>query len=491
MPRPGATKVLHRTAKVDDLLDARVQPTGADATRPPILTDQAGRAVYFDIRMNQVAYEYVRAQGLFNGAVQQQTDAVSFPAGAILAKGAWRVLDEGQGDRFVTSRACVCRQGPDGQPLDCAPRLVGLVGLHLMAKTPSAPQWLWSTYEQVDNVPPTPGAPAAFNNPHCSPADCPPNQVQPLGVATQVTRVIPIPDQKPDCARPDEARDDLKTLNDDLARALRKAGSKLANYQLVGIQWPVNPAVPAQGPATVFQVRPALLGNTTLETFIQDTSSCMVSWPPDMKRRPEPELMADPAQALAYAQADFSESNRLFLKLLRDLDPGDLEGQQALDLGCGPGDIAIRFLKAWPGARCDALDGSAAMLACAQTALDALPGVARRCRLLQEVLPSPRLAGGTYDLVLSNSLLHHLHDPQVLWRAMRAAGRPGALVLVMDLMRPPSPGWAESLVVTYVGDEPETAPKRLPRLPLRRLRARGGPGPVGRGRPGELWKWRW
>ena len=271
----GVSKVLHRTAKVDDLLDAMVQPTGADATRPPILTDQAGRAVYFDIRMNQVSYDYVRAQGLFNGAVQQQTDTVSFPAGAILAKGAWRVLDEGQGDRFVTSRACVCRQGPDGQPLDCAPRLVGLVGLHLMAKTPSAPQWLWSTYEQVDNVPPTPGGPAAFNNPHCSPADCPPNQVQPLGVATQVTRVIPIPDQKPDCARPDEARDDLKTLNQDLARTLRKAGSKLANYQLVGVQWPVNPAVPAQGPATAFQVRPAVLGNTTLETFIQDTSSCM------------------------------------------------------------------------------------------------------------------------------------------------------------------------------------------------------------------------
>ncbi len=174
-----------------------------------------------------------------------------------------------------------------------------------------------------------------------------------------------------------------------------------------------------------------------------------------MKRRPEPELMADPAQALAYAQADFSESNRLFLKLLRDLEPGDLEGQQALDLGCGSGDIAIRFLKAWPGARCDALDGSAPMLAWAQTALDALPGVARRCRLLQEVLPSPRLAGGTYDLVLSNSLLHRLPDPQVLWRTVRAAGRPGALVLVMDLMRPPSPGWAESLVVTYVGDEPE------------------------------------
>lgn len=174
-----------------------------------------------------------------------------------------------------------------------------------------------------------------------------------------------------------------------------------------------------------------------------------------MNRRPKPELLADAALALAYAQADFTESNSLFFKLLRDLDPGDLEGRQALDLGCGSGDIAIRLLKTWPGARCDALDGSAPMLARAQTALDALPGVARRCRLLHEVLPSRHLACGAYDLVLSNSLLHHLHDPQVLWRTLRSAGRSGALVLVMDLMRPPSLGWAESLVVTYVGDEPE------------------------------------
>ena len=93
-----------------------------------------------------------------------------------------------------------------------------------------------------------------------------------------------------------------------------------------------------------------------------------------MRRRPKPELRADAAQslALAYAQADFSDAHRLFLDLLRDLNPGNLEGKQALDLGCGPGNISIRFLKAWPGARCDALDGSAPMLASAQTALDAL-----------------------------------------------------------------------------------------------------------------------
>ena len=300
----GATRVLHRTTKVDDRLDAMVQPTGADATLPPILTDQAGQAVRFDIRMNRVAYEYVRRQGLFNGMVQMQTDAVSFPVGAMLVKGAWRVVDEGSRSRFLTTRACVCNQGPDGQLVECAARLMGLVGLHLMAKTPSAPQWLWATYEQVDNVPPTQGVAASFNAPGCGPADCPPNRVRPLGVPTQVTRVVPIPDRQPDCTRPDQARDDLQTLNADLARALKKAGSVLASYQLVGAQWPVRegPAAADVQPTTVFSVRPHRLGNTTLETFIQDTSSCMGCHAMARSNRPDRFVSADFTFTLNDAQ---------------------------------------------------------------------------------------------------------------------------------------------------------------------------------------------
>ncbi|MCB2261806.1 MAG: class I SAM-dependent methyltransferase [Candidatus Thiosymbion ectosymbiont of Robbea hypermnestra] len=174
-----------------------------------------------------------------------------------------------------------------------------------------------------------------------------------------------------------------------------------------------------------------------------------------MKRRPEPELMLEAEQVLAYAQADFSESNAHFIRLLEALEPGELAGARALDLGCGPADIVLRFLKAYPRAECDALDGSAAMLAQARRALDQLPGLAGRCRLLQDTLPSARIPESAYDLVLSSGLLHHLHDPQVLWRSIRAAAKPGAIVLVMDLMRPPSALWAESLVATYAPGAPE------------------------------------
>lgn len=174
-----------------------------------------------------------------------------------------------------------------------------------------------------------------------------------------------------------------------------------------------------------------------------------------MKRRVEPELMEQDDQALAYTEADFSEPNALFLRLLKELEPGQLDGAQALDLGCGPADIVRMFLATYPQAECDALDGSAAMLKHAREAIDRLPGLAKRCRLIQDQLPSNQLPVGHYDLILSNSLLHHLHEPQVLWQTVRQCAKPSAIVLIMDLMRPPSAGWAEALVATYAVDAPE------------------------------------
>ena len=160
-------------------------------------------------------------------------------------------------------------------------------------------------------------------------------------------------------------------------------------------------------------------------------------------------------QAIAYAQADFKESNTLFMRLLDEQQPGALLGARALDLGCGPADIVIRFLRRYTKATCDALDGSQPMLDLARADIDALPGVAKRARLICDLLPSATLERGAYDLILSNSLLHHLHEPQVLWETVRAVTKPGALVLIMDLMRPASAGWAAALVESYARTEAE------------------------------------
>jgi SAM-dependent methyltransferase len=71
------------------------------------------------------------------------------------------------------------------------------------------------------------------------------------------------------------------------------------------------------------------------------------------------------------------------------------------------------------------------------------------------VLPGAQLPLARYDAVISNSLLHHLHDPRGLWTSVRAAGAPGAAVLVMDLFRPESHAEAWRIVEQYSGNEPD------------------------------------
>jgi SAM-dependent methyltransferase len=80
-----------------------------------------------------------------------------------------------------------------------------------------------------------------------------------------------------------------------------------------------------------------------------------------LKRQLEPELMDDPEQALAYARADFSEENQGFVDTFREYYP-DFASGHVLDLGCGPADIPIRFLRALPDCRVTGVDASAPMI---------------------------------------------------------------------------------------------------------------------------------
>jgi SAM-dependent methyltransferase len=60
-----------------------------------------------------------------------------------------------------------------------------------------------------------------------------------------------------------------------------------------------------------------------------------------------------------------------------------------------------------------------------------------------------------YDLVLSNSLLHHLDDPAVLWQSVKRWSLPGGPVFVMDLYRPETPLDVERLVEAYAAGDPD------------------------------------
>jgi len=171
-----------------------------------------------------------------------------------------------------------------------------------------------------------------------------------------------------------------------------------------------------------------------------------------MERICEPELMEDPQQARAYADTDFSRSDRVLVERLLDRHGADLP-EPIIDLGCGPGNISFRLARRHPAAEVLGVDGAEAMLAPALALLAAQPELQSRLRFQQSCLPDPGLAGG-FSAVISNSLLHHLHDPAVLWQAVRQLAAPGACVYIKDLRRPPSPEAAVALQQRYLADAP-------------------------------------
>ncbi len=169
-----------------------------------------------------------------------------------------------------------------------------------------------------------------------------------------------------------------------------------------------------------------------------------------MERVTEPELMDDEQQSIAYAQADFSTSNQLYVdSLVRDF-PTHLRA--VVDIGCGPADVVIRLATAAPHAAITAIDGSAPMIALGRTAARAAR-VDDRLTLLHTRIPGPPPASQSFDAVLSKDLLHHLPDPRVLWNEVTRLGRPGAAVYVMDLVRPDSEDTARAMVKEGAGSE--------------------------------------
>lgn len=171
-----------------------------------------------------------------------------------------------------------------------------------------------------------------------------------------------------------------------------------------------------------------------------------------MERITEPELMDDVQQAEAYAQANFTVSDDAFCDRL--IHRINVLPSRILDLGCGPGNIAFRLAHQFPQAEVIAVDGSEAMLQqarifMAQKFADA--SIHFKC----ELLPSKTLATSSFDIITANSLLHHLHNPMVLWEQIQYCARPGAYIQITDLFRPESEAEALQIVADNAGSEPQ------------------------------------
>jgi trans-aconitate methyltransferase len=173
-----------------------------------------------------------------------------------------------------------------------------------------------------------------------------------------------------------------------------------------------------------------------------------------MQRIPEPELMNGAEQARAYAEADFSEPHDRCIELLQTSLPDLPLAGTALDLGCGPADITLRLARAFPNWTIDGLDGSPAMLNYGYEAVRQA-GLTEQITLRETYLPHGEAPCDRYDLIFSNSLLHHLGDPMVLWQSIHRWAKPNAAIFIMDLIRPDSTQTAAQVVKQNAANEPE------------------------------------
>jgi hypothetical protein len=294
------------------------------------LTGQNGEITYYEVRINQDEFEYITRNHLTTFAGQaacvragqngqgglnlpmgggatpsapKDVDCKGTPTvygrnvGAIEIKAAWRVLpDDGSLNyRYLTAQATLVN--PYGQPSSAT---VGLVGLHIIRRVPGAAQFVWSTFEHIDNSPDQASSPQGYAdptlpanpnqkprpgytyfNPACNPATdtvyaCTPNQLpgnacapgqdtacDPYPAPMQVTRVTPV--------------DPKANSVTGYVWSLLPANSVFNYYRLVNVQWPVNSTAIAPGdtvPLTGGDITPsAYVANTTLETFLQNSSS--------------------------------------------------------------------------------------------------------------------------------------------------------------------------------------------------------------------------
>ena len=156
----------------------------------------------------------------------------------------------------------------------------------------------------------------------------------------------------------------------------------------------------------------------------------------DISRIPEPEIMADEEEAEAYASATA-------LRHLEALDDSfvdqvlqlGVEKGMVLDLGTGPGQIPIKLALRNPSLIIHAIDLSDAMLR--KAAMDANRwGVEMRILFNYGDVKRTAYDGGLFDVVLCNSVLHHVPDPVQLIREMARVCKPSGALLLRDLRRP-------------------------------------------------------
>lgn len=173
-----------------------------------------------------------------------------------------------------------------------------------------------------------------------------------------------------------------------------------------------------------------------------------------LKRILEPEVMDTASEAVDYNTMDHSAVNRLFVDDLLEALAVDAEmssgRMQVFDAGTGTALIPLELIRRNVPVVVTASDLAKQMLLVAAENVR-VAGCEEVIRLVQTDCKQLPDDSGSYDVVMSNSIVHHIPEPGLvlaeLWRILK----PGGLLFVRDLMRPADLATLQLLVDTYAG----------------------------------------
>lgn len=321
LPQPWASlsdsMILPHHLKNINLFRFQAKDPGYDtlnAEDAPVV-DQDSNFTLYQISYNKVAYDYVVKSKLYNKKGQQefvqnwpnytaglaqitngdtiniekQYQRAYFPVGnvkdsvihngdntfsftthpvSIITKSAWKQLHPQEDHNKFHVRQTTNEKGETVH--------LGLVGLHFIQKVAESTQWVWSTFEHVDNAPEMDkegnlileqGKDYIYFNEAdtnkrfwniSNPINYHTNQFE--RYPTQVVREVDLEYSTESINKRYHAI--LKSVN---------PNSVWLNYELIGTQWPFDPELFTLGD----EYQPGILANSVMETYKQKSSTCM------------------------------------------------------------------------------------------------------------------------------------------------------------------------------------------------------------------------
>jgi ubiquinone/menaquinone biosynthesis C-methylase UbiE len=176
-----------------------------------------------------------------------------------------------------------------------------------------------------------------------------------------------------------------------------------------------------------------------------------------MERILEPEVMDSLTEAIEYDAMDFTEVNTDFA--LKAIALGPPEQGIVLDAGTGPGRIPVIISQMRSQWQIIAIDAAQSML---EVAAQHVQQANLQSSISLELVDAKSLPyeDGHFDMIISNSLVHHLPDPLPFFKELKRVVKSNGGILIRDLFRPANAEIMNALVDS-IGEEYDEYQKKL------------------------------